>query len=84
MRAREAAVDRDRLSVDVRRVVGGQEERSAERSLLGAARALERIQLSDFVTGRPRSRAASNIGCVIPVSVSPGQIAFTRTPVPLS
>src|SRR5262249_46402269 len=30
----------------------------------------------------PRARAPSKIGFVLPVSINPGQIAFTRTPVP--
>src|SRR5438874_4551357 len=47
-RRRQPAVHRDRLSIDIRRFVAGQEE-SHRREFMRLARSLQRIQLPDLV-----------------------------------
>src|SRR6266403_897776 len=49
-RGGEAAVDRDRLSVDIGRIVAG-EKKSHCRELMRLAGALERVELADLVVG---------------------------------
>src|SRR6266436_3005029 len=49
-RRREAAVDRDRLTVDVGRLVAG-EEQSHRRQFVRLARALQGIELADLAVG---------------------------------
>src|SRR5436190_5373142 len=49
-RGGEAAVDRDRLSVDIGRIIAG-EEQSHCRELMRLAGALERVELTDLLVG---------------------------------
>ena len=49
---------------------------------IGWPRALQRVQAGRSSSSEPFARARSNMGLVMPVSIRPGQIAFTRTPVP--
>src|SRR4051812_2405221 len=49
-RRREAAVDRERLAIDIRRFVAGQKQ-THRRELVWLAGALERVELADLVLG---------------------------------
>ena len=82
MCARQSAIHGNGLAIDVGGLVAGQEERHGG-DLLGLARPLQRVELADLGLV-PCSRARSKIGRVIPVSIRPGQMALTRTPVPVS
>src|SRR5690606_24544760 len=53
--ARQPAVDRDRLAIDVRGVVRGEEQRHV-RNLLGRSGAAQWVELSDLVAGAPGAR----------------------------
>ena len=55
MRARQAAIDRECLAVDVRSIVGREEQRHL-RDLDRRAGAAQRIELADLVIGAARAR----------------------------
>ena len=76
----EAAIDRDRLAIDVGGFVTG-EEQPHRRQLVRLSGALQRIELADLAVGAALL-ALSKIGLVMPVSISPGHTALMRTPVP--
>ena len=75
----QPAANAPRLPVDIAGLVAAKEEGDAG-DLVGDPAAAQRVQMPDLVH-RP---AFSYKGNVIPVAISPGQMALQRTAVPAS
>src|SRR5262249_21722931 len=79
-RARKAAIDRKSRAVDIRCLVVRRKQRDRS-DVFGLAGLLQRIVLTDFLFLSGFAHAVDKrLG--LPVSIRPGQMALTRTPLP--